>query len=552
VLFPFFGYLNLLLLQKVKNMLKKWPKSAIFSSLVLAIVACTNTVPNNNPSFKKDNFQDLDKEYHFTTEALTESYLKRKINFWLDPPAKGSLLVKEITYGIAKYRDTLCDVISADNNLLLDEINLVQEVQDRSSVDTTFGAFLTDCNTSTPTFGSEFRVNTYTTDQQLFSDVAMDNSGNFVVTWSSRGQDGSAYGVFAQRYNSVGVPLGTEFQVNTFTTSNQAASSVAMDDAGDFVISWSGGGNGEDGSGIFARMYNAGGIPQGTELNVNTYTTGSQGSPSVAMDGAGDFVISWQSNGQDGDVDGFGNLKGNIYAQRFNSGGIPQGTEFRVNTYTTNYQVNPSVAMDDAGDFVISWDSQGQDGDLVTRTNIYAQRYNAGGVPQNTEFRVNNYTTNFQRFPSVVMDFSGDFVITWFGDGNGDGSGGIFAQRFNSSGIPQGTEFRVNTYTSNLQSYPSIAMDDTGDFVVTWTSGVFSGESQDGSSYGIFAQRYDSTGSSSGTEFQVNTYTTSFQFDSSTAMDSNGNFVITWTSPEQDLSGYGVYGQRYNSSGAPQ
>ena len=73
----------------------------------------------------------------------------------------------------------------------------------------------------TPRTG-EFRVNTYTTDNQVDASVAMDAAGDFVVAWQSYGQDGSGYGIYAQRYNAAGVAQGSEFQVNTYTTGNQA------------------------------------------------------------------------------------------------------------------------------------------------------------------------------------------------------------------------------------------------------------------------------------------------------------------------------------------
>ena len=41
-----------------------------------------------------------------------------------------------------------------------------------------------------------------------------------------------------------------------------------------------------------------------------------------------------------------------------------------------------------------------------------------------------------------------------------------------------------------------------GGFVVTWTS-----DGQDGSGYGVYGQRYSSTGAAVGSEFQVNTAT---------------------------------------------
>ena len=61
-----------------------------------------------------------------------------------------------------------------------------------------------------------------------------------------------------------------------------------------------------------------------------------------------------------------------IYAQRYNAAGAAQGGEFKVNTYTTNFQAGPSIAMERDGDFVITWSSLNQDG---SNSGIYAQRY---------------------------------------------------------------------------------------------------------------------------------------------------------------------------------
>ncbi|MFC1787327.1 hypothetical protein ACFLY8_04785, partial [Halobacteriota archaeon] len=96
-----------------------------------------------------------------------------------------------------------------------------------------------------------------------------------------------------------------------------------------------------------------------------TYTTYEQMYPSVAMDADGDFVIVWMSYDQDGSY-------GGIYAQMYDSSGSAVDSEFQVNTYTYNSQDRPSVAMDAYGDFVITWESYGQDG---SHWGIYAQMY---------------------------------------------------------------------------------------------------------------------------------------------------------------------------------
>ena len=72
--------------------------------------------------------------------------------------------------------------------------------------------------------------------------------------------------------------------------------------------------------------------------------------------------------------------------------------------------------MDDSGDFVVAWQSKDQDGD---KWGIYAQRFNASGAPQGGEFRVNTATSKEQQAPSVAMDADGDFVVAWQSTGPG-------------------------------------------------------------------------------------------------------------------------------------
>jgi hypothetical protein len=74
---------------------------------------------------------------------------------------------------------------------------------------------------------------------------------------------------------------------------------------------------------------------------------------------------------------------------------------------------------------------------------------------------------------------------------------------------------------------------------------------QDGSGIGVFGQRYTSSGTPAGTEFQVNTYTTNFQGFQAVAAAAAGNFVVVWESAlDQDGSGAGVFGQRMQLCGA--
>ncbi len=72
--------------------------------------------------------------------------------------------------------------------------------------------------------------------------------------------------------------------------------------------------------------------------------------------------------------------------------------------------------------------------------------------PVGGEFQVNTYTTSGKRSASVAMGADGDFVVVW-GSFSQDGDGsGVFGQRFASSGSPVGGEFQVNTYNRHSVS----------------------------------------------------------------------------------------------------
>jgi hypothetical protein len=93
---------------------------------------------------------------------------------------------------------------------------------------------------------------------------------------------------------AIPVPLGPEFQVNTYTTGNQAEAHVSADPAGRFVVVWSAD-RGAAGSEVVGQRYDAAGVPDGGEFQINTYTTGTQGQPAVATDPLGNFVVVWIS-----------------------------------------------------------------------------------------------------------------------------------------------------------------------------------------------------------------------------------------------------------------
>ena len=102
-----------------------------------------------------------------------------------------------------------------------------------------------------------------------------------------------------------------------------------------------------------------------------------------------------------------------------------------------------------------------------------------------------------------------------------------------------------STGDSSGQAFADVARHRDGDFLVIWSS-----DNQDGSGEGIFAQRFGSTGERIGGEVQINTYTQGRQLIAATAAIVDG-FVIVWSSRSQDGDGYGI-SARHHADGGPQ
>ncbi|MEE8310953.1 MAG: hypothetical protein V3R77_01765 [Candidatus Binatia bacterium] len=322
--------------------------------------------------------------------------------------------------------------------------------------------------------GGQFTVNTYVALRQGAPKVSAASDGAFVVVWEGDIQDGVDYGVFGQRYDTAGAPLGTEFAINTHITGNQQSPDVSVGASGEFVVVWSSQGQDGSGSGVIARLFGADGLPASDEFVVNAYTSQGQYFPRVDSNDDGSFVVVWASyDGRDGA--GYG-----VFGQRFDGAGQVLGTEFAVNTFTTADQNFPSVAMTEAG-FVVAWQSLGVDG---SNEGIAGRRYDAAGAPIGDEFVVNTYDLDSQVHPDVVGDAAGGFVVAWDSIGlDGDGTA-LIAQRFDDTAVADGLELLINTAFLGDQNEAAIAATPDGRFIVAWNSAE-----GDGSGTSIAAQR---------------------------------------------------------------
>jgi hypothetical protein len=377
--------------------------------------------------------------------------------------------------------------------------------------------------------GFELQVNSYTVVREWRSAIAANEDG-FVVVWDSGlHHDGDIDGVFAQRFASDGTPLGIEFQVNTYTTGYQYLPDVAMDSDGDFIVVWQSFGQDSASHGVFGQRFASDGAPTGLEFQVNATTSRDEREGSVAMDASGNFVVAWTSFLGDGSSDA-------VLAQRFDATGARVGTEFLVNSHTTSTQKSPRVAMTD-GSFVVVWQSFGQDDGVDY--GVFARRFGSNGAPLGAEFQVNLTTALTQWRPDVAMGAGGDFVVVWDSFQPGGDFREVMARRFDSSGASQGGELLVNTHTAEDQRSAAVAKDAAGAFLVTWASYI------DDSSYeDVFARFFDSAGVAERPNFRVNASTPPRQDRPAVAAAGAGKFVVAWDSSLQGPGDYDIFARR--------
>ncbi|MBX9458602.1 MAG: hypothetical protein KL863_22560 [Rhizobium sp.] len=286
--------------------------------------------------------------------------------------------------------------------------------------------------------GSETQANTTFLHDQTKSNVTGLDTGGWVVTWQSQDADGVS-DIYQQVYNSSGAKLGTETLVNTFTSADQFDPAISALDDGRWVTAWVSYGHAGDSSGIYMQVFNANGTKSGIEAHVNTYTTGNQYDPEVTTLANGDFVVTWQSQGQDGS--GYG-----IYQQRFDANGSMDGTETRVNTATAKDQTHADITALSTGGHVVTWETVGKNAG-----DIRAQVFDAAGNKVGKELKVNTHTNSEQLDPSVAALDNGRFVVTWQSyDKDGD-EGAICQRVFTDAGKKMAAEKLIFDFRPSIE-----------------------------------------------------------------------------------------------------
>lgn len=385
---------------------------------------------------------------------------------------------------------------------------------------------------------SEFLVNTTLDSVQRDPQIARDLAGNTVIVWKSLAHASPTSGgdIVLQFLGASDQKIGSETLVNTITAGEQDKPAIAINGAGDLVVVWASHAGFSQIYDIKAQRYSSQ-TPVGSEFLVNTTVQHTQTNPNVAINDAGAFVIVWDSWFQDGSDKG-------IYAQRYDASGALQGSEFRVNTTTAYSQAKPAVRYLPDGRFIVLWESWKQDVLTPSGYGLIGRIFNADGSPSTGEFPVNTYTNDYQWFGDIEVFDDNTFIVAWCSWEQDGDDGGIYIQRFDASGVKQGSEILVNKTKANYQWLPKIRRTTGKDFAVVWSSWK-----QDGSREGVYATLFDSTGRATSFETQVNETTYGFQWEPDVVSTGGDELLVVWASWDQTGNDYDIVARRVSPSG---
>jgi hypothetical protein len=176
---------------------------------------------------------------------------------------------------------------------------------------------------------------------------------------------------------------------------------------------------------------------------------GDTGEPEAAMDSVGNVVAVWTQ------TDG---TRYNVWANRYVAG-VGWGSAASIETSNVDDALKPHVAIDAAGNAIAVWYQS--DG---TRTNIWANRYVAGGSwGTAAQIEAQSVSANL---PEIAMDSRGNALVMFNMGAN------VWAIRY-VAGMGWGTEQMVGPGTVDSVHLIGVAVsgDGTGVMARRWRSG---------------------------------------------------------------------------------
>jgi parallel beta-helix repeat protein len=364
---------------------------------------------------------------------------------------------------------------------------------------------------------------------------------------------------------------GLDINSQNINEDSSGGRKVDTDGSGNYVVVWN------DEGRVKVRFFQSDGTPSTGSLSPPIISGGGvQSQPAIAMNALGQSVMVWSETSTS---------TSSVYVQRYDaSSNSPLGGP--VLASGLRYAAKPSVAINDAGQFVIGYESLDLSGDVA----IIAQGFNWNFSTLSVPLEVNSASGDDPLRPSVALRgnlaaiawhdtnapagriavrtidiATGDFSAEWNAVSNtsfinygapdiaiAPNNNLIVTWQAQDSGVmntrftilkPSGGSFitvladsPVNTDAAQDHSLPKIAVADNGEFIIAQQS---ANHTPDSSGWGVIARHFDATGNEILSTGEMALAYSDAQF-ANTIMDQfapniawrNGNIVAVWTSAQ--------------------
>jgi len=369
-------------------------------------------------------------------------------------------------------------------------------------------------------------------------DVAVDSQGRSINVWYSFLGGSTRHDVFLRRFDAAGNPLADPVMVNTFTDDDQFFPRVAVSEDDSFLVVWQ---SDEPDSDVnvdrkFVRSqaFDADANPVGPELLVNTLLTGEATdiNADVAALKGGGYAIVWRSRKSPGADD-----KMSIQARLIGANGAALGGQFQANSTLGESEDHPAVTELADGGFLVVW----------SRPEVHGRRFTDNGTAVGSDFQINTLTAGSEWEPDASLGPDGRVLVVWTDDEDGD-DGEIRGRFFNQNMAAQGADFRINTFSAGAQGHVRTAAYGPAGFFVVWESIGSSGDDND--DYSVQGRIVTGGDQFTGSQFQLNVWTDARQ--RTPGIGGRGdNVAVTWrsSSGNAETTAVIIVGQQWSLCG---
>ena len=360
------------------------------------------------------------------------------------------------------------------------------------------------------TVSQEERVNGFTWSRQSAPQTVTLADGSYLTVWSGAGPEDTGYGIYLQRYDTEGEPVGPQRLVNTTTVMSQRNPEVTALANGGFVVTWDSTSPSNlpaDAAtlGVFAQAFDGAGEPVGPETQVN----GVGHSQRVTPLPEGGYVVTW--------VQHAGEPWSGVFSKRFDAAGQAQGEPWRLDDDLD--ATLPSLIETDFG-FVAVWRAYNE----ATGGTIAIQSFASEGTRIGQTFRIPRDTDTTA--PEVVRLAEGGLALVW------TQTDGLYAQILKPDGEPLGDRVLVQAAPPGAQLIHSVVATPDGGFMVAWDQ--FSGA---GSNV-VEARAFFADGSPKGATFNVRKSVQAPGEQPGLAVLPSGEVILTYARYVGDLENY--------------